>query len=98
MELFKGPFEFEWDAGNREKSLLKHRVTNTECEEVFLDPHKRILKEILHLEGRNRERRYVMIGKTKAERALFVVFTLRRDRVRIISARDLNRKERGLLL
>lgn len=97
MELLRDPFEFEWDAGNREKNLLKHRVTNSECEEAFFDPHKRILREALHPGAKGRERRYVMIGRTKTERALLVVFTLRGDRVRVISARDLSRKERRIL-
>ncbi len=97
MELFKVPLEFEWDSGNRDKNLLKHRVTNTECEEVFFDPHKRVLKETLHAGPSRQEKRYIVIGKTKEERALYVVFTFRRSKVRVISARDINRKERGLL-
>ena len=97
MELFKDPLEFEWDAGNQEKNLVKHRVTNAECEEMFFDPHKRVLTESLHIGSFAQERRYVLLGRTKEDRALFVVFTVRRGRVRVISARDLNRKERGLL-
>ncbi len=96
MELFKEPLEFQWDAGNQEKNLVKHRVTNSECEEVFFDPHKRVLKEALHAGSSGSEKRYVLIGRTKVNRALCVVFTLRGARVRVISARDLNRKERGL--
>lgn len=42
------------------------------------------------------EERFILIGKTKKERVLFVVFTKRETRIRIISARDLNRKE-GIL-
>ena len=96
MEPIREPIEFEWDAGNRDKNL-KHRVTDTECEETFFDPHKRLLKEIPHVGEKGWERRYVMIGKTREGRALFVVFTLRKGKVRVISARDLNRRERGLL-
>jgi uncharacterized protein len=97
MELFKEPFEFEWDAGNRDKNLLKRRVTNAECEEVFYDPHKRVLKEAFRAGEAGREKRCVLIGRTGRERELFVVFTVRQDKVRVISARDLNRRERGLL-
>ena len=89
--------EFEWDAGNREKNLVKHQVALTECEEVFFDPHKRMVKEALHVSGERQERRYIMIGRTSEKRALYIVFTLRRGKVRVISARDLNRRERGLL-
>lgn len=97
MELFKDLLEFEWDSGNREKNFLKHRVTNAECEEVFFDPRKRVLKEALHPGGLDGEKRYIVIGKTREERALYLVFTFRRNKIRVISARDLNRKERGLL-
>lgn len=97
LELFKNPLEFEWDRGNKEKNLVKHGVANVECEETFFDPHKRVLKAVFHVGIAGREKRYVLIGRTKTERILYVVFTVRRDKVRVISARDLNRKERGLL-
>ena len=94
MKLFKEPFAFDWDAGNKDKNFIKHRVTNEECEEVFFDPHKRILEQVLYA---GKEIRHVLVGCTKERRAMFVVFTIRRDRIRIISARDLNKKERGFL-
>ena len=97
MDLFRELLEFEWDRGNREKNFVKHNVTNAECEEVFFDPHKRILKEILHAESARPESRYVIVGLTKVDRALYIVFTFRKWKIRVISARDLNRKERGLL-
>ncbi len=98
MTIFKSPLEFEWDHANRDKNLRKHRVTNAECEEAFFDPHKRVLKDVLNAGTHERqEKRYIMIGKTKAERALFLVFTFRASKIRVISARDMNRKERGLL-
>lgn len=97
MEFFRDFLEFEWDSGNREKNFLKHRVATTECEEVFFDPHKRILKEVLYVGIAGQERRYILIGRTKERRPLYLVFTLRKKRIRVISARDLNRKERGLL-
>jgi len=97
LELFKDSLAFEWDTGNREKNLVRHQVTNAECEEVFFDPHKRVLRTTLDTGSSGRERRYLVIGRTKEERALFVVFTFRGDKIRVISARDLNRKERGLL-
>ncbi len=96
MELFKEPLGFEWDAGNRDKSFLKHQVTHAECEEAFFDPHKRLIGPGLHVAGGGQEERFLLIGRTKAERALFIVFTVRKGKVRVISARDLNRKERGL--
>lgn len=93
MDLFKKPISFEWDSGNREKNWAKHRVANEESEEVFFDSHKRILKQVLYHEE---EERFLLVGKTKRERLLLVVFTIRGEKVRVISSRDLNRKERIL--
>ena len=93
MDLFKSPIEFEWDKGNKDKNLVKHRVTHEECEEVFFDPHKRIFKPGSY---ESEEERHLLVGKTRDERLLFVVFTIRRNKVRAISARDLNRRERHL--
>ncbi|HIE24125.1 MAG TPA: BrnT family toxin, partial [Candidatus Korarchaeota archaeon] len=42
------------------------------------------------------EERFILLGKTKKERVLFVVFTIRNDKIRIISVRDINKKERRL--
>ncbi len=40
------------------------------------------------------EERYYLLGKTNNSRRLFIVFTRRKNRIRIISARDMHRKER----
>lgn len=93
MKVFKEPFAFEWDKGNKDKNLIKHKVTDEECEEVFFDPQKKAANDIFHS---NREERNIIIGKTKLGRYLFLVFTTRENKIRIISARDLNRKERSL--
>lgn len=94
MQFFKEPLHFEWDAANRDKNLVKHRVTHEECEEAFFDPHKRILGEPIQV---GEEERYLMAGCTKMGRGLFVVLTIRKNRIRVISARDLNKKERRFL-
>ena len=93
MNVWKEPTQFQWDAGNHEKNWLKHRVTMAECEEAFFDPHKRLLGSALHAEH---ETRYVLIGRTQEHRVLFVVFTTRGQTVRVISARNVNKRERGL--
>ena len=85
--------EFEWDKANKGKNWVKHRVSDAECEEVFFDHLKQLAKDIFHS---GLEERYILIGKTKIGRVLFVVFTMRKHKVRIISARDLNRKEQYL--
>lgn len=93
MNIFKEPVGFEWDQGNQNKNLLLHQVTDEECEEVFFDVKKRILKDTIHS---NTEDRYILIGQTKMQRVLFIVFTTRNNKIRVISARDLNQRERRL--
>lgn len=85
-------FEFDWDGGNSGKNK-KHAVEDAESEEAFFDPNKVILKDTLHSGD---EERFILLGKTKKERLLFVVFTKRKTKVRIVSARSINRKERPL--
>ncbi|MBI2416231.1 MAG: BrnT family toxin [Candidatus Kerfeldbacteria bacterium] len=94
MQIVTLPLTFQWDHGNTNKNLDKHNVTNQECEEVFFDQDKKMLRDPLHSAN---EDRYVLIGHTKLSRALFIVFTVRQHTVRVISARDLNKKELKLL-
>jgi uncharacterized DUF497 family protein len=93
MTVWQEPIQFQWDAGNREKNWIKHRVTNAECEEVFFDPHKRLLRPTLRGEG---ETRHIVIGYTMDKRLLCIVFTIRGHMVRVISARDAHKRERSL--
>jgi len=81
---------FVWDKGNIDKNWKKHRVTNTECEEVFFDESKVFSRDVLHS---GKEKRFIILGKTKQGRLLFVVFAVRREKTRVISARDTNKKE-----
>ena len=83
--------QFDWDKGNRGKNWRTHRITDRECEELFFDP--RLL--VYYDKGHSRkENRYYALGNTFAERKLFVVYTLRGEKARVISARDMNKKER----
>ena len=93
MTVWQEPIQFQWDAGNQEKNWIKHRVTHAECEEAFFDPHKRLLRPALHGEH---ETRHILVGYTAAQRLLFVVFTIRGHTVRVISARNVNQRERWL--
>ena len=90
---FDGSIEFIWDKGNREKNWLKHQITNSESEEIFYDDQKIILKDVVHSED---EDRYIILGSTKNYKLLFVVFTKRNNKVRIISARMADKKEKIL--
>ena len=90
MKVNPRAVEFEWDAGNSNKNKLKHSVEDWECEEAFYDPRKVMLKDALHSDD---EKRYILLGKTSQLRLLFLAFTLRGDKVRIISARDVTNKK-----
>ena len=91
MQVISKPVEFLWDKGNKDKNQEKHSVGNTEAEEVFFDNRKVIIRDTLHSD---KEERFIVLGKTKKRRLLYIVFTNRADKIRIISARDLNIKER----
>ncbi|MBS1515052.1 MAG: BrnT family toxin [Bacteroidetes bacterium] len=84
---------FDWNAGNSLKNFLKHRVSNTESEEIFNNKPLIIFEDKFHSEN---EDRYLALGKTNDERKLSVSFTLRLKKIRIISARDMSKKERVL--
>ena len=82
---------FEWDEGNIDKSYKKHGITPNEAEEVFLDEDILILEDTKHSK---QEERFEAIGKIFKGNILFLAFTVRRDKIRIISARTASKKER----
>lgn len=92
MESEFGQFiGFEWDQGNVNKNLIKHNVENWECEQVFFNRPLFVIDDPKHSIS---EKRWAAFGKTDANRFLIVVFTKRGDLIRVISARDMNKKER----
>ncbi len=82
---------FQWDAGNAEKNWERHRVSRTECEGVFFNHPLLVATDEEHSA---KEPRYFALGQTDLARHLFVVFAIRAECVRVISARDMSRKER----
>jgi len=82
---------FEWDSGNYDKSYQKHGISPSEAEEVFLDKNLIIVRDVKHSQT---EVRYIIIGKTIEKKLLFVVFTTRGKKIRIISVRIANKKEK----
>jgi uncharacterized DUF497 family protein len=93
MRVDKSVYEFDWGTGNIGKNK-KHGVEDWECEEVFFDHRKVTLKDALHSNG---EARYVTLGKTRQARLLYLVYTKRKGKLRIISAIDCKKnKERDL--
>lgn len=86
-----GPTDFDWDEGNTTKNWDRHGVSWAECEQVFFNQPLVVADDDLHSDT---EPRHYALGQTDAGRQLFVVYTLRRERVRVISARDMTRREK----
>ncbi len=82
---------FDWDEGNLLKNWGKHRVSASECEQVFFNRPLLTQADPGHSIS---EVRFFALGQTDSGRYLFVVFTVRGNLLRVISARDVNRKER----
>lgn len=82
---------FDWDAGNLEKNWLKRGVSPIECEEIFFNQPLVVASSEKHSIA---EDRLFALGRTNVDRYLFVAFTMRGKKIRVISARDMSRKER----
>lgn len=83
---------FEWSDRKAVQNLRKHRVSFAEAETVFDDDHALILPDEWHVDDEPRE---IIIGYSYRHRLLFVAFIERAiNRIRLISARLANRKER----
>jgi uncharacterized DUF497 family protein len=89
MKVILKASQFDWDSGNRDKNRSKHAVEDWECEEVFIDSKKVILKDALHS---GQENRYILLGKTRQSRLLYLAFTIRNEKIRVISARDVTKR------
>ena len=84
---------FEWDLGNLDH-IKKHNVSDSECEQAFLYWDAKLFKDNKHSIY---EERFKIFGKTFEGRPLSLAFTIRKNRIRVIMARDQNKKERGEL-
>jgi uncharacterized DUF497 family protein len=79
--------EFEWDDAKNRKNLRRHHISFLDARYVFNDPLKITIPDITHDE----EDLWIAIGL--AERLIFVVYTERGDRKRLISARIATKAE-----
>jgi len=84
---------FEWDEGNSDKNWILHQVSRNECEQLFFNAPIVVSDDIFHSQS---EKRWFLLGKTDKKRHLFIVFTIRDRLIRIISARDMNKKEKKI--
>ena len=86
----EGCVGFDWDDGNLEKNWELHRVPFWEAEEIFFNEPLVIIGDREHSKA---ESRYLALGQTDSGRLLFISFTVRRALIRIVSARDMTRRE-----
>lgn len=82
---------FEWDEHNSNKIWVKHSVSPSECEQAFFNIPLIISDDTEHSKM---EKRYYALGCTDENRNIYIVFTTRNLKIRVISARDMNKKER----
>jgi uncharacterized protein len=82
---------FDWDQGNVDKNWLKHKVTTQECEQIFFNKPFLVSPNLEHSQD---EIRFRALGRTHNNRLLFIAFTVRKNLIRVISVRDMNRKEK----
>lgn len=90
MKVREQEFTFEWDEGNLDKSRRKHGVTPEESESVFADEQSLVIPDTPHSKT---EDRFVIVGKSDENRYVFIVFTTRNEKIRIISARHMHNEE-----
>jgi hypothetical protein len=92
-EILAGLTGFEWDEGNLTKNWEKHQVSALECEQAFFNRPLIALPDERHSDS---EARFYALGQTDTGRRLFIVFTARANAIRVISARDMSRRERKI--
>jgi len=82
---------FDWDEGNAAKVRARHDVERGECEQVFFGEPLLVSADAKHSQV---EQRWRALGMTLGGRPLYLVFTLRGSRIRVLAARNMSRKER----
>ena len=92
LELLAQATGFEWDAGNAGKVETRHNVLPAECEQAFFAEPFLVSFDEAHSKT---EPRWQALGSTSTGRWLFIVFTVRSTLIRVVAARDMNKKERS---
>jgi len=85
---------FDWDLWNVQKNELKHGVSALEAESCFYDDRLKIYEDLKH--STTNEKRYILYGKSIENRVLMIGFTIRKGRIRIVTARTASKKERSI--
>lgn len=91
MNNLPKPLSFQWDKGNIEKNSNKHNINNKEAEEIFFNRPLQIFADLKHSQT---EQRFEAFGITDKAKMLTIIFMIRDQKIRIISARIQNKKER----
>lgn len=94
MDIYKKLQEctgFQWDKQNIQKNWEKHKVSPAESEQAFFNKPLIVAKDVKHSQE---EERFYALGKTDQDRRLFIAFTIRKKLIRVISSRNMNKKER----
>jgi uncharacterized protein len=81
---------FIWDENKAESNALKHGITFEEAITVFADPYLQFTQDSQHFQGEVRE---WAIGEAENGSIVVVVFTMRGQQMRIISARSATKRE-----
>ena len=91
MRVLSKPTTFEWDSGNIQKSWEKHKVRAQEVEEIFENVPNLVFPDNKHSK---KEKRCGIFGITNEGRPLSGVFTMRGKKVRVITVKDMSRREK----
>lgn len=91
MGLFRKNISFEWDENKNQQNIKKHHISFTTAAKVFDDIFRIEIYDNLHSEF---EDRYITIGLV--QEVVFVVYTMRNNNIRMISARIANKEEERL--
>lgn len=84
--------DFEWDPDKAASNFAKHGITFHEAATVFDDPLAMTYHDPDHSQD---EDRFITFGQTSTGKSVSVVHVDRDDRTRIISAREMTRRERS---
>ena len=84
---------FDWDQWNIQKNETKHGISSLEAESTFYDKNLVIFKDIKHSTN---EDRLIAYGKSAYNNIIMIAFTIRNEKIRIISARKASRKEKDI--